>query len=122
MNLPSPFNISALIIVVSFGFGTAFAADKNPSRVNPFELPPGIYSQGNFPKTQKQTLKLEAVFKINGKYIATISGNNFVKGDFAFGKRVLNIFENKVVLDDGGNEEILVLQKSNFRLQTRNVK
>jgi len=86
-------------------------------RVNPFELPPGIYSKDNIPTVQPQNLALQAIFNINGKRIVTISGENFMKGDFAFGKRVLSIYDNRVILDAGGKEEILVLEKNRFRLQ-----
>ena len=43
-------------------------------RVNPFELPRGIYSKDNIPEETLQTLKLEAIFTIKGQKIANISG------------------------------------------------
>ena len=117
LNLPSPNNFLFVILVISMASGTAFAANGNGPRVNPFELPQGIYSKEHIPKEQPQDLELQAIFNINGKRIATISGENFLKGDFAFGKRVLNIFDNQVVLDSGGKEEILILEKNNFKLR-----
>ena len=90
--------------------------------MNPFVLPPGIYSKDNIPKIQPQNLVLQAIFNINGKRIATISGENFRKGDFAFGKRVVSIFDNRVILDAGGKEEIMVLEKTRFRLRKSNPK
>jgi hypothetical protein len=62
------------------------------------------------PKETPQTLTLEAIFTIKGQKNATISGQNFVKGDFAFGKRVAQIFKNRVVLYDGGKEKNLILE------------
>jgi hypothetical protein len=86
-------------------------------RVNPFEFPRGVYSKDNIPKETPQTLSLEAIFTVKGQKIATISGQNFVKGDFSFGKRVAQIFKNRVVLDDGGKEENLILEDTNFTIR-----
>ena len=86
-------------------------------RVNPFELPRGIYSKDNIPEVISQTLALEAIFTIKGQKIATISGQNFVKGDFAFGKRVAQIFKNRFVLDDEGKEENLILESTKFTIR-----
>ena len=47
----------------------------------------------------------------------TISGQNFIKGDFAFGKRVAQIFENRVVLDDEGKEKNLTLKSTKFTIR-----
>lgn len=119
MNLPSPYFFLFVGVVAFITSGTSFAADIEAPRMNPFELPQGIYSKGNIPKEQPQNLKLQAIFNINGKRIATISGQNFKKGDYAFGKRVVNIFDNQVVLDTGRKEEILVLENGKFRLQKK---
>ena len=105
------------IIVVYLAGGTVFAAEKPLMRINPFELPRGVYSKDNIPKETPQTLTLEAIFTIKGQKIATISGQNFVKGDFAFGKRVMQIFKNRVVLDDGGKEENLILEDTKFTIR-----
>jgi hypothetical protein len=105
------------IIIVNLSAGLLFAAEKPLMRVNPFELPKGIYSKENIPKKTPQTLALEAIFTIQGEKIATISGQNFVKGDFAFGKRVVQIFKNRVVLDDGGKEENLILEDTTFTIR-----
>jgi len=86
-------------------------------RINPFELPRGVHSKDNIPKETPQTLTLEAIFTIKGQKIATISGQNFIKGDFAFGKRVTQIFKNRVVLDDGGKEENLILEDTKFTIR-----
>jgi hypothetical protein len=69
------------------------------------------------PEQTPQTLKLEAIFTLKGQKIATNSGQNFVKGDFAFGKRVAQIFKNRVVLDDGGKEEKLILEGTKFTIR-----
>jgi hypothetical protein len=105
------------IIIVCLAGGSAFATDKHLMRVNPFELPRGIYSKDNIPAETPQTLKLEAIFTVKGQKIATISGQNFVKGDFAFGKRVVQIFKNRVVLDAGGKEESLILESAKFTIR-----
>jgi hypothetical protein len=111
--------IKTLTAIIGFYLagGSVFAAEKPLMRVNPFELPRGIYSKDNIPKETPQTLKLEAIFTIKGQNIATISGQNFIKGDFAFGKRVAQIFKNRVVLDDGGKEENLILEGTKFTIQ-----
>jgi hypothetical protein len=111
--------IKTLTAIIGFYLagGSVFAAEKPLMRVNPFELPRGIYSKDNIPKETPQTLKLEAIFTIKGQKIATISGQNFVKGDFAFGKRVAQIFKNRVVLDDGGKEENLILEGIKFTIR-----
>ena len=105
------------IIVVYLAGGSVFAAEKPLMRVNPFELPRGIYSKDNIPEEIPQTLALEAIFTVKGRKIATISGQNFVKGDFAFGKRVVQIFKNRVILDDGGKEENLILEGTKFTIR-----
>ena len=105
------------IIVFYLAGGSVFAAEKPLVRANPFELPRGIYSKDNIPEETPQTLTLEAIFTIKGQKIATISGQNFFKGDFAFGKRVVQIFKNRVVLDDGGKEESLILKGTKFTIR-----
>jgi hypothetical protein len=105
------------IIVFFLAGGSVFAAEKPLMRVNPFELPRGVYSKDNIPEEIPQTLTLEAIFTIKGQKIATISGQNFVKGDFAFGKRVAQIFKNRVVLDDGDKEENLILESTKFTIR-----
>ena len=105
------------IIVFYLAGGSVFAAEKPLMRTNPFELPQGVYSKDNIPKETPQTLTLEAIFTVKGQKIATISGQNFIKGDFAFGKRVAQIFKNRVVLDDGGKEESLILEGTKFTIR-----
>jgi len=109
--------ILTAIIIVNLSAGLLFAAEKPLMRVNPFELPRGIYSKDNIPVETPQTLTLEAIFTLKGQKIATISGQNFVTGDFAFGKRVAQIFKNRVVLDDGGKEENLILEDTKFTIR-----
>jgi hypothetical protein len=94
-----------------------YALDKPLARLNPFELPRGIYSKDNIPKETPQTLILEAIFTIKGQKIATISGQNFIEGDFVGGKRLTRIFKNRVSLDDAGKEESLVLESGTFRIR-----
>lgn len=108
--------MSALLLVCLIG-NPVDAADQPLMRTNPFELPRGIYSKDNIPKEEPQTLVLEAIFTIKGQKIATISGQNFFKGDFVFGKRLTQIFQNRVILDDAGKEESLVLQSGTFSIR-----
>jgi hypothetical protein len=63
-----------------------FAAEKPLMRVNPFELPRGIFSKENIPKEIPQTLTLEAIFTVKGQKIATISGKIL--------QRVISLLEN----------------------------
>jgi hypothetical protein len=109
--------IKTLTIVFYLAGGTVFAAEKPLMRANPFELPRGIYSKDNIPVETPKTLRLEVIFTIKGQKITTISGQNFIKGDFAFGKRVVQIFKNRVVLDDEGKEESLILEGAKFTIR-----
>lgn len=103
------------LILLFIAVGSGFAEDKPLDRVNPFDLPSGVYSKENTPaETPPQNLRLEAIFTLKKQKIATISGQNFVIGDFAYGKRVMQIFNNRVVLDNAGEEENLVLENSKF--------
>ncbi|MZH03695.1 MAG: hypothetical protein F3745_09970 [Nitrospinae bacterium] len=122
MNLSVPINFFTFILFAFFALEYASAAEDSQPRVNPFELPHGIYSQENAPKEQPQDLVLQAIFNIKGKHIVTISGQNFIKGDFAFGKRVTSISNNQVILDAGGKEEILLLEKTRFRIKKHDKK
>jgi len=117
LNRLGPFNFLYLFLLAFIAPGSVSAMDNSPSRLNPFELPSGIYSKENAPKELPQTLKLQAIFEIKGKHIVTISGENFMKGDFAFGKKVINISNNQVILDAGGQQEILTLEKTRFHIQ-----
>ena len=108
--------INVLAILVVLAKGSVFAADP-PLRSSPFDLPKGVYSKDNIPKEAPQTLTLEAIFTLKGQKIATISGQNFVEGDFAFGKRVAQIFKNRVILDAEGKEESLVLESTQFTIR-----
>ena len=105
------------ILFVFLAVESATAADKPLTRVNPFDLPRGVYSKDNIPEEVPQTLKLQAIFTIKGKKIATISGQNFMVGDFVAGKRLTNIFKNRVILDNAGKEESLVLQGMKFSIR-----
>lgn len=118
MSLLGLFNILPFVVLLAFiTLGSASAADDSELRPNPFELPLGIYSKDNPPVEQPQNLRLQAIIDIKGKRIATISGENFMKGDFAFGKQVVGISENQVTLNANGKEEILILDKNRFRIR-----
>lgn len=94
------------------------SVDEKPmERLNPFDLPRGVYSKDNIPKETPQTLKLEAIITLKGRKVATISGQNYIEGDFIGGKRVTRIFKNRVTLDDAGKEENLVLDARPFSLR-----
>lgn len=118
MSLPGQFNSLLFVVFLAFmPLKGVYAADISKMRENPFELPMGIYSSENPPEELPQTLQLQAIFNIKGKRIATISGVNFVKGDFAFGKQVVNITDNYVTLNAGGKEEVLILESKKFKIQ-----
>lgn len=120
MNLPGPINFLTFVLVTFIALENASAVDGRQPRVNPFELPPGVFSKENAPKELPQNLVLQAIFNFKGKDIVTISGQNFIKGDFAFGKRVTSISNNQVILDAGGKEEILILEKTRFKIRKNN--
>jgi hypothetical protein len=122
LNLPGPYNFLPFVLLAFMASESASATNDGRPRVNPFELPPGVYTKENAPIVQTQNLKLQAIFNIEGKHIATISGGNFRKGDFAFGKKVIDISNNQVILDAGGKQEILTLEQTRFRIQKGNKK
>ena len=103
---------SSTLLFVLLAAMPAFAMEKSLTRVKPFELPRGIYSKDNIPQEEPQELNLEAIFTIKGQKIATISGQNFIEGDFVSGKRLTRIFKDRVTLDDAGKEESLTLNKN----------
>jgi len=117
LKLPVLINFLTFVLVTFIALENASAADESQPRVNPFELPPGVFSKENAPKELPQDLVLQAIFNFKGKDIVTISGQNFTKGDFAFGKRVTGISNNQVILDAGGKEEILILEKTRFKIR-----
>ena len=113
-------DISKTLPVVLFFFlagGNVSAEQKPVERTNPFDLPKGVYSKENIPKEVPQTLTLEAIITLRGRRIATISGQNYVEGDFIGGKRVTGIFKKRVTLDDAGQEESLVMDNMNFTIR-----
>jgi hypothetical protein len=57
----------------------------------------GVYSKDNILEKTSQTLALEAIFNTKEQKMQLISGRNFIKDDFAFGKRMVQIFKNRVV-------------------------
>jgi hypothetical protein len=59
----------------------------------------------NYLKDPPQTLTLKTIFTLKAKKIATISDHNFVRGNLAFGKRVVKIFQNRVIRDKGEREK-----------------
>ncbi|MBC8288539.1 MAG: hypothetical protein H8E42_13795 [Nitrospinae bacterium] len=121
MNFLGPSNFLPFVILLTL-ITSVSAADNSELRPNPFELPSGIYSQDNAPQEKPQNLQLQAIFDIKGKKIATISGENFITGDFAFGKKVIEISNNQVTLHADGKEEVLILDKSRFQLRKNNKK
>ena len=117
MKAQNIFKTLPAILFIFLAVNSVYAAEEPPKRTNPFELPKGVYSKDNIPKEEPKTLTLEAIFTIKTQKIATISGENYIEGDFIGGKRLTHIFKNRVTLDDAGKELSLVLESGEFRIR-----
>jgi hypothetical protein len=45
-----------------------------------------------------------------------LTASIFIKGDFAFGKQVVQIFNNRVIFDAGRKQENLLLEDTSFMI------
>ena len=93
----------------------ADAAERQ--RKSPFSLPKGIYYRSSVVAPSKPILSastpmtLQAVVWGGPERVAIINGKNFVVGDLAFGKEVLSIDPEKVVLEGKIKDRILKLNR-----------
>ncbi len=96
----------------------ADAAERK--RKNPFSLPKGIYYRSTGVTVPKPVLSagtpmtLQAVVLGGPERVAIINGQNYVVGDLAFGKAVLSIDPEKVVLKGKIKNMILQLNRPFF--------
>ena len=112
-----------VLLAAIFLLGLGSAQDGNPvkdERRNPFLLPEGVYPLGKGPPAQVEALILQAILSVDGKKTATISNMNFVVGDWVFGREVVAILEDQVVLAAKGIRSILQLKTSPFPIRVKN--
>lgn len=89
---------------------------------NPFMLPEGVYPKGESPSVPVEPLTLQAILSVNGQKIATINGRNFVVGDNFGGREIMEIFEDRVVLEVEGVQAVLKLKDPSFPIKIRDQK
>ncbi len=83
----------------------------HPGSRNPFLLPEEVYFIGQEPVSEKVSLTLQAVVTGGQRKVATINNRNLVRGDRIEGQRVVRILEDRVILEKGGRQIVLVLQQ-----------
>jgi|GEM_PF-4409726 len=90
--------------------GNAAVELKKKKEKHPFMLPHGVYPKGMEPKEKPEELFLEAVVTFQGKRQAVINGDNYSIGDFVFGRKVIDIFYNRVTLEEDGKLKDIVMK------------
>lgn len=112
MVLINSVKISVLALTMGFlsGLFSPLHAEKIYKRDNPFTLPEGVYHKSNMPQQEVETLELQAVVFSGDRKIATISGFNFEEGQWAFGRKVLQILKDRAILEEDGKRTILHLK------------
>ncbi len=89
---------------------------------NPFTLPPGVVLKKNLPESDQPApppikLTLQAVTRFMGNKIASINDRNYELGDDVFGKILVDIEDERVVLEDKTGRISLTLNRPGFSLQ-----
>ncbi|MEE9258360.1 MAG: hypothetical protein V3U37_02355 [Nitrospinaceae bacterium] len=95
-------------------------AELPEKRMNPFLLPQGVFSTSNLPPADPVPLILQAIITSGTKKIATINNQNFSQGDIIFGKKIVEILSDRVILDDRGIRVPLVLKQPFFPVKVSN--
>ena len=106
LRVPSRFWVGLLLVLCAPIFVGPVPADAaERKRKNPFSLPKGIYYRSTGVTVPKPVLApgvamtLQAVVWGGPERVAIINGKNYVVGDLAFGKAVLSIDPDQVVLE-----------------------
>ena len=95
-------------------------AEPPAKKKNPFLLPEGVFSTSNLPPADPVPLTLQAIITSGTKKIATINNQNFSQGDIVYGKKIMEILRDRVVVDDGGVRVHLVLKQPFFSVKVKN--
>ncbi|KMP10663.1 hypothetical protein UR09_05530 [Candidatus Nitromaritima sp. SCGC AAA799-A02] len=112
-----------IVLLAAFfllGLGPLQDESTEKGRDNPFLLPEGVYPQGKGPPVRDEKLTLEAILTTEGQRIATISNMNFIVGDLISGRKVVEILEDRVILEAKGVQSILMLQTRSFPVRVSN--
>ncbi len=89
---------------------------------NPFLLPDGVYLKSELINEEKPAEpegepSLQAITITKKNRIATINNFNFEVGDIAFGKKVVAISSDRVILENDAERTTLTLKNSYFRIK-----
>jgi hypothetical protein len=89
---------------------------------NPFLLPDGVYLKSELVNDEKPAEpegepSLQAVTITKKNRIATINNFNFEVGDIAFGKKVVAISNDRVILENDAERITLTLKNRYFRIK-----
>jgi hypothetical protein len=89
---------------------------------NPFLLPEGVYLKSELvneakPEEPEGEPSLQAVTITKKNRIATINNFNFEVGDIAFGKKVVAISNDRVILENDAERITLTLKNNFFRIK-----
>lgn len=89
---------------------------------NPFLLPDGVYLKSELVNAEKPAKperepNLQAVTITKKNRIATINNFNFEVGDIAFGKKVVAISNDRVILENDVERITLTLKNRYFRIK-----
>lgn len=98
----------------------ALEPEDGGKQKNPFALPEGVASRSKLAKkNEKEKLVLQAVTVTDGeKRIASISGENFMVGDEIYGKKLIFIGNDYVILERGPEKIRLSLERPPFSVRT----
>ncbi len=89
---------------------------------NPFLLPDGVYLKSTLvneakPEEPEGEPTLQAVTITKKNRIATINNFNFEVGDVAFGKKIVAISNDRVILENDAERITLTLKNRSFRIK-----
>ena len=119
--IPSRLGAGLLLILWASVLGLSVQADAaERQRKNPFSLPGGIHYRSTEVVPPQAVLPpglpmtLQAVVWSGPVSVAIINGQNYVVGDQAFGKEVLSIAPDKVVLEGTIKDLVLRLNRPIF--------
>lgn len=89
---------------------------------NPFALPPGVFVKKSLPESAQPApppvhLTLQAVTRFMGKKVASINNKNYELGDDVYGKTIVEIGNESVVLADKTGRISLSINRPEFSVQ-----
>ena len=119
---PPRFALSLFLLGVFWVSNVCLFVSESKSdegRRNPFSLPEGVVTRSKLPKkNEKEKLVLQAITVTDReKRIASISGENLMLGDEIFGKKIIIIGNDFVVLERGPEKIRLNLERPPFAVR-----